>query len=412
MMAVAMIFSGSLANVLGGASGGSQVRPMIMVFAASLPIAAFYELLLALTRGLSQMRPTIVIERILRPLLQVAFVAAAGVAAANSYWLAVAWALPHLLGLLAVGVAVARILKASPGTFPRATRDERRSAVSTFWSFTMPRGVARMAQVGLQRADIAVVTIVAGPAAAALYTAVTRFLVLGQLATTAIQQVSEPQLARLLAKNNRTGTKLVSRQVTLWTILLAWPVYLILAVYADVLLAALFGPAYSNGATGLRLLAAAMLIATAMGPLDVLLLMAGRSTLSLINAVTALALDIAGCLILVPRMGMTGAAVSWAVAILVRNSLCWLQVFRTLRITPVSRDSIQIIGLLIAIFVGLPVAGRLLFPAGFGTDAAVLGAAVVLYAALLWWRRKSLIFKVPGPRSGLAAAGLPGLQEP
>nr|UIK89352.1 polysaccharide biosynthesis C-terminal domain-containing protein [Arthrobacter polaris] len=180
-----------------------------------------------------------------------------------------------------------------------------------------------MAQVGLQRADIALVTVLAGPAAAALYTAVTRFLVLGQLATSALQQVSEPHLAKLLAKGNRNGAKLVTQQLTLWTILLAWPIYLFFVIYAEQLLSIIFGTEYAAGADSLRLLSIAMLFSTGIGPLDMLLLMAGRSSLSLINTATALVLDIVGCLLLVPIDGYFGAATAWTVSIVVRNMMCF-----------------------------------------------------------------------------------------
>ena len=40
-----------------------------------------------------------------------------------------------------------------------------------FWSFTLPRGLAAIAQIALQRLDILLVAGMRGPAAAAVYTA-------------------------------------------------------------------------------------------------------------------------------------------------------------------------------------------------------------------------------------------------
>ena len=68
---------------------------------------------------------------------------------------------------------------------------------------------------------------------------------------------------------------------------LAWPLYFTLAVFAPLLLQ-VFKPQYAAGATSLELLAVAMLVATAIGPVDIVLLMGGRSMWNLFNVVVAL----------------------------------------------------------------------------------------------------------------------------
>jgi hypothetical protein len=81
----------------------------------------------------------------------------------------------------------------------------------------------------------------------------------------------------------------------------------------------------------------AMLLAVASGPVDTLLLMAGRSGRSLGNASAALAVDIGLCLVLLPRVGILGAALAWAAAVLTRCGLAYLQVRAELRIVPTGR---------------------------------------------------------------------------
>ena len=64
-----------------------------------------------------------------------------------------------------------------------------------FWRFTGPRALANLAQITIQRIDIVLVAIMLGPAAAAVYTAATRFLVPGQFANTAISMSAQPRFA-------------------------------------------------------------------------------------------------------------------------------------------------------------------------------------------------------------------------
>ncbi|POH60683.1 lipopolysaccharide biosynthesis protein [Arthrobacter glacialis] len=390
LVVAAVVFSRPLAELLRGGPASEQTMGMVVVFAVALPVAAGYELMLAITRGFSHMGPTIFIERLVRPLVQLGAVLAAALNHADLLWLAVAWTGPYVVSLVCAAAAVAHIARKRPGILGKGARSTDRAARGEFWRFTIPRGLSRMALVALQRADIALVTILAGPAEAAIYTAVTRFLVLGQLANTAIQQVSEPQLARLLANANIAGTRRVAQKLTLWSVALTWPIHLTAFVFADVVLGTLFGPDYEEGSSALRILALAMLFSTAMGPVDTLLNMAGRSTQSLVNTTTALAFDVVGCLLLVPHWGIFGAATAWAGAICLRNIMCFFQVRKSVHVTPVSRAAVFMIFATTVIFLLLPVLGRILLPAQIPFQASILGISCLFYAGLLGVKRRMI----------------------
>ena len=165
--------------------------------------------------------------------------------------------------------------------------------------------MARACQVALQRVDVILVAALVSTTAAAVYTAATRFIALGQLVNQAIQQVIQPRLAALLSRHRNSEAQHVVRQSTLWLTTLAWPGYLGLVVLAPLLMS-IFGSAYVAGASGVVVLALAMMAATAAGPVDVVLLMAGRSGASLASVVVALVVDVVGCLLLLPVAGDPG----------------------------------------------------------------------------------------------------------
>ena len=83
----------------------------------------------------------------------------------------------------------------------------------------------------------------------------------------------------------------------------------------------MFGHSYRAGTPVMIILAASMLVATASGQVDMVLTTTGRSSWSLANGATALAVNVSLDLILIPRYGITGAAIGWAAAIGVTN-LC------------------------------------------------------------------------------------------
>jgi O-antigen/teichoic acid export membrane protein len=101
-------------------------------------------------------------------------------------------------------------------------------------------------------------------------------------------------------------------------------------------------------------LSAAMLVATACGSVDAVLLMSGRSLLSLGNAVLTLAVNVGLDLVLIPRFGILGAATGWAVSIALRNVLALVQINTLMHMWAFSRYSAAVSAASLACFAVVP----------------------------------------------------------
>ena len=138
----------------------------------------------------------------------------------------------------------------------------------------------------------------------------------------------------------------------------------------------------------------AMLFGVATGPADTLLLMSGRSALSLINSLTALALDIILCLVLIPQMGITGAALAWAVAVSIRCTLSVIQTRFTMGIVSFGPAALAVAAANIVCFaVPLLLLGQLV-DVGPITLLLALIVCVPAYALALWLARARLMLAV------------------
>jgi O-antigen/teichoic acid export membrane protein len=374
------------APALSGPLGGGQVVSMLRVLAVFLPVAAAHDTVLAATRAHGTMRPTVAIEKIFRQVAQVVGVLAASLFTTDPVALALAWALPYLIGLV-VAAAWYRRITARLGHASAEPVATKALAVE-FWRYTAPRAVAQICQTALQRADIVLIAALASPRDAAIYTAATRFMVIGQLGTQAVQQAMQPAVSRLIALEDREGTARVFAGCTTWTVALTWPVHLSVAVAAPVYLS-LFGHGYAGaGQSATVILALTMLLATGTGPVDVMLLMAGRSGLSLVNSAVALAVDLALDALLIPWLGITGAAIAWAAALAIRNILMLAQVSRLFRMTPAGAGLGLAACSALACFGALPLLVRLMFGTTATLAGLVLGAGC--YAGLMWAGRDRL----------------------
>jgi O-antigen/teichoic acid export membrane protein len=255
-----------------------------------------------------------------------------------------------------------------------------------FWRFTAPRAVASLAQITIQRIDIVLVAFLRGPTEAAIYTAATRFLVVGQFGNSAINMAAQPRFAELFAVGDRRSANALYRATTAWLILLTWPLYLLAVVFGPEVLG-IFGHSYRAGDLVMVILGCTMLMATGCGQVDMVLISSGRSSWSLANGLMAVGVNVTLDLLLIPRYGITGAAIGWAVAIGVTNLTPLAQLAISLRLHPFGRATLIACGLTAACFGALPLAVRLVFGHGVLPSVAAVAAGCVLFAAGLWWSR-------------------------
>jgi O-antigen/teichoic acid export membrane protein len=349
----------------------------LRVLAVFLPVAVLFDTLLAATRGWRRMRPTVALDKLVRPALQFAAVGLLALVSSRApLAYALAWAAPYALSAVLAALALRRLVPPPGG--PGAGRAGR----IRFWRFTGPRAVASVAQLALQRVDVLLVASLAGLRPAAVYAVAGRFVVLGQLANQALLTAVQPRLAELLGRGDRAGANAVYQTATGWLVLAAWPLYLGTAVFAPAYLG-LFGPAYRDAAGVVVVLALAMVVATGCGTVDTVLAMAGRTSWNLANVVLALGVTIGVDVALIPRLGALGAALGFAAATLTNNLVPLGQIAVVLGLHPFGRATFAAALSATACFGAVPLAVRAIGGPGLGSAVVAAALALAGYAAVL-----------------------------
>jgi O-antigen/teichoic acid export membrane protein len=174
-----------------------------------------------------------------------------------------------------------------------------------------------------------------------------------------------------------------------WVTAVAWPIYLTLIVNGEFVLE-IFGPEYAAASGPVAIVAGALLVASFVGPVDLVLLMGGRSLSSLVNIAAALSTNVVLNLVLVPRFGITGAGMAWATSLLVVNLLALAQVWRSLSLHPFGAGSRCAALAAVVCFGALPGAVRLTAGAGLPAFIAAVSVGSVLYGAFCWRNRQIL----------------------
>lgn len=390
---VVWMYAPELSNVFAKQAPPRLLVPYLRVLGPLVPAAAAFTVVLAATRGFGSMRPTVVLDKFVRAGMQVALELPVVLLALGGTAVALAWGGPFAVGLALALVWLFALLRKAERSNPVgehvAAEVATRALASEFWRFTAPRSFAGFFQVGILWLDTLLIGALQSASSAGAYGAATRYITVGTFANLAVIQVLGPKLSELLTRHDRPGAQHVYQVATSWLMMLIWPFYLTLVVFAPAMLGILDQNSADTQAV-LVILGLTMLVATGIGPVDVVLLMGGKSSYNLINTIAALSANVALNLLLIPRLGIAGAAIAWSVSILINNLAPLAEVWAMLRIHPFGIGSPIVALAAVALFGGV----GLLVRWAFGESLAVVlvyGAIVTaVYAAVLWRFRSPL----------------------
>ncbi len=361
---------------------------VLEVDAALLPMGMLALALMAATRGFGVIRPTVLYNRIGRSFVQlfamgVVIALDGGPKAVMVAWMA-PYALPVVAGIASVVRQLGRLGSAGTMTGEPVTTSE-------FWRFTLPQGGVEFFRALVRWQDTLLIGVLLGLKEAGIYTAVTSLVKVATMMNQAVVEVSAPQIAEAIATDDVDSVRSVYQQASVWLVIAVFPVYLTTALFAEPL-ARLFGPGFTAGATALVILSIGRLITTATGPVESVLVMSGRSGSNLAMHLTALVVNVALNVVLVPVWGLEGAAVAWVASIMVTNLGPYVQVARSLGLQPLSRQGLIAIPVTVLCFaVPAAVVHLVLAPDPnlmWAAASTVVGGVVLV--AWAWTQREEL----------------------
>lgn len=390
MGAATWLLAPQLTSVLSHAQHGAQVESYLRAFAPFIPLGAMATVVLAGTRGMGTMAPFVLVQNVFLPAIRPVLVGSAVYLGLGTLAVALGWAAPvgaaFLLGILFLLKLVVQARRADPGLSPGYTRDISRE----FWSFAGPRALAAVFGITITWLDVLLVgAFLHSTRQAGIYAAASRLSVLGASMLSAVGMAIAPQVSELATLGKMREAQSLFQVGTWWLIALTWPAYLALAIFAPFLLQ-VYGNKFAAGSAALVILCLAQLFNLGTGNVTIVLLMVGKSSWNMINAAGSLIVNIGLNLLLIPRIGITGAAIAWAASIVCNNLAAVLEVNYLLRIRPFGRGYwvvttasvlfFGVAGMIVRQIVGTNLAGFALF----------MVVSLPAYAVVLWRLRGML----------------------
>ncbi|WP_316668367.1 flippase [uncultured Propionibacterium sp.] len=345
-----------------------------------IPLGSLTVVAAAALRALGNMREYVLVQNVTLPVLRPVLVAAVVAMGGSLTVVSVSWALPFAVVLLVSWLLLIRHLPAEELTGPQPrwpVRERRRSIMG----FALPRTLSAALEQGLTWLDVLIVGVLAGNGAAGVYGGASRYIQAGLIVDTALRIVVSPQFSRLMHTGRFEELRALYSTATIWLVLFATPIHLLMAIFSPCLMLVL-GPEFRSGSWVLVILCCGAMVTFCAGNIHSLLIMSGRSGWAAFNKAIALATNVVGNLVLIPVLGINGAALSWAVCMVVDAALATVQVVHFLDVRPNLADVLRpLVG--VGVCVGIPaglvalVLGRDSF-LGMGIGIVVAGACLVV----------------------------------
>ncbi len=222
----------------------------------------------------------------------------------------------YLTGLvIAVGISLLFSQCLTRSWQGAATQDGARIDVATGLRVTG----APILMMGGEWLTLVALGALAGLSEAGVYRTAFMICMLFQLINASFATMAGPHLSRANAAGDRTAVMDITWKVGLIGFALAVPLALVCVLLPDLLLG-LFGKNFLEGALTLQVLASAQTVNVIFGPVGTALIMVGRERQVLAIEVVASFLAVILASLLIPYIGMLGAAIGFATATILRNT--------------------------------------------------------------------------------------------
>lgn len=286
----------------------SSLTPVLRSMALVIPFNAVTVVLLAATQALRIMAYRVWVKQVFEMLWRIGWVLLLFFLGRKLAGAVTAYATSIVAGTLLTLLLYRRAFRPVLISGTRAVLDPR-----PLLAFAWPLFVSQ----GLYALEVWIPVFALGHLAASeavgIFSAAYRTALLVQAVVASFNPIFAPIIADLVHQGENTRLENLLKTVAKWVFSLCLPILLLVAVFSHEVLA-LFGPGFERATATLLVLCAGQLVSCSIGPLGVMVSMSGRSRLTLMNTLFYLGLQLVLCFLLIPPLGVLGAALSAAVS--------------------------------------------------------------------------------------------------
>jgi O-antigen/teichoic acid export membrane protein len=305
------------------------MAPLLRLTGVIVPVMGVRQVLVYGTQAFKRMTDAALNRNILQPALRLAFVGAALLIRPSPLSAYVGLVVAEFVLLLTAAWMLDRRLPLFGAIDDVNTRE--------LISGALPAWGSRLA--GQSRAQIFPIILgaLSTISSSAIFVAANRISIAPASIVNTMNQVFIVMASDLFLRNRRGEMSAVFKSCAKLSFVLGFPLFVIMVAFPRELLS-LFGGSFESGSEALVVLAFGVLFQFGTGPVTVTLIVIGRPKLALLDYALVLVLEIALGLLLIPSLGVLGAAIARTAGTMLNNVLPLAQVWRIVGVSPFRLD--------------------------------------------------------------------------
>ena len=307
---------------------------LLRIAAIGIPFSVLIDISIAMVRGSRDARPQVLIRQIIDPVLRITLISAlivAGYGAAGAIGgevIAIA-----VSGIVALVIAV-RLL-------PLPIRGRTVWMHRELLTFSVPLMFSSGMVFLILNTDTFLIGTFLDSASVGTYNAAFRLQDVGMLFLFPTTFLLGPVLTRFGTQNERVAARRIYQTTTKWAVFLTFPLFLLMFLFPELVIRYSFGTQYVEGARSLQILMIPIMTTVLFGANDTALVSLGHNKIVLYVNVLVATLNIVLNVLLIPRIGIEGAALASAAAFILRDNIYSVFLYHWERIHPFSTAMVK-----------------------------------------------------------------------
>ncbi len=313
-----------------------ELSPILRILSLTIPLMVVSSMLLAGIRALRIMRYEVYVKSIAEPLVLLVSGGTLCALGWTTRGLAFAYVFAAAFGLALAVRYFARLFSPSRCIAEMSSLPLR----SPLISFSAPIPFYDAIYNLMSRLDLFVLAMFLPASAVGVYAITCEVAWVIKDIRQAVDPIFMPVASGLLHEDQRARLSALLASVARWILTLELAYLMGMGLWGGAILS-IFGPGFSAGFWSMILLAVGYGVNGAFGSAEVLLMMAGRSGVNLINTVFLVAVNLGLNLFLIPRHGIAGAALAAVISLTLINLLRVVQARVILGVHPFRRSLLK-----------------------------------------------------------------------
>lgn len=315
-----------------------ELSTPLRVFCIAIPFFVLIHILTSIFRGFDRAEPNVYFQNISRNALFLLLLVA--VILFGLPFMGVVYAFVASMVLTCVAFAVYAIKKP-----PLALRGERSVSVSPVGKelllFSLPLLAVTVLYYITAWTDTLMLGYFMAPDDIGLYNAAVPLANVLPIVLGATTFLYFPLMSQLYAKNQIEDIKRIYVALTKWIFAATLPIFLIFVLFPEATLNILFGSRYIGAASALQILSLGFFIHAILGANGSTLIVMGKTRFLMWSTLIVVIANIALNIILIPPLGIAGAAIATASALAMRNVIWSARLYSLSKIHPFTRHYLK-----------------------------------------------------------------------